>query len=186
MAKINLTAGHAAQSPQVEHIIDDNSPMAGDDARIAAFRQDHDQGKLPNLPNTPGFKSCWVSLMHQEDTPHRRQRYGWRFMRPQDMPHYDASMFPAGGNTAAPADRIQVQEMVAMEIPLNLYAEYMRINHVERPNAEADKIKAHVEQAQQMVHEARLGNVIESDALQQMRQRHKAPDFAAEEAHRTA
>lgn len=183
MAKLGLKNGDQG-APQV--LSDQSDPMTGDDARIDAFRQDHEQGKLPNLPHNPGMKPCWVSLMHQEDTPHRRQRYGWRFMRPQDMPHYDASLFPASGNTAAPVDRIQVQEMVAMEIPLHLYAEYMRINHVERPNAEADKIKARVESTQAMVQEARLGTVIESDALQELRRHQKAPDFAAEEAHRTA
>lgn len=184
MAKDKLGLSAPEQTMPIIH--DDMvSDMGGDLARIEAFRQDHEQGKLPNLPNRPGKKSCWVSLMHQEDTPYRRQRHGWSFMSPADVPDYNAALFPASGNTAAPVDRIQVQEMVAMEIDIRLYAEFMRINHVERPDQEADKIRARIEQTQHMVQEARLGQVVESQALMEMRQHQKAPDFAAEEARRT-
>lgn len=183
--KLGLTTPEEARDERVDERSASERLMT-DEQRLAAFRESFAQGKLPNLPTRDGWHRCWVSMMHQEDTPFQRQRIGYRFVRPEEVPEFDINLYPAAGNTVRMTDRIQVQEMVAMEIPNHLYAEYMRINHVERPDLEADKIRAKIEQATAMVHEARLGSVVESDALVQMRQRNAAPDFVAEEARRTA
>lgn len=157
-----------------------------DDMRRQAFRDSFTQGKLPSVPHTPGTHYCWVSLMHQEDTPHRRQQFGYTFVHPSELPGFDVRLYPASANTANSGDRVQVQEMVLMKIPSHLFQDFMEMNHVERPNEEAEKISAKVQELTAQVHEARLGNVIESEGLIAMRQAARAPDFVAEETRRTA
>lgn len=157
-----------------------------DAQHLEAFRASFAQGKLPDLPRKPGFSRVWVSLMHQEDTPHKRMTMGYKFVRPDEVPGFDASLYPASGNTASSGDRVQVQEMVAMEIPSHLFQAYMTINHHERPNEEAEKISSKVAEMSQSVAEARLGTVIESEGLISMRRAAAVPDFVAEETRRTA
>lgn len=157
-----------------------------DAQHLEAFRASFAQGKLPDLPKKPGFNRVWVSLMHQEDTPHKRMTMGYKFVRPEEIPGFDINLYPATGNTASASDRVQVQEMVAMEIPSHLFQAYMAINHHERPNEEAEKISSKVQEMTQSVAEARLGNVIESEGLIAMRRATAVPDFVAEETRRTA
>lgn len=160
--------------------------VMSDDAAFTLFKQAHDQGKLPNLPLKDGYHRCWVSTMHLEDTIPLRQSFGYRFVRPADIPGFDARHYPAAGNTAGQADRVQVQEMVAMEIPTSLYARMMQHNHHDEPARNEEVIAARYDQLHQAQPKPPPREIVESDGLIRMRQTQAAPDFAAEEARRTA
>ena len=103
------------------------------------IREVFDDTLLPNLPRKNGWHRCWVSTTHNNDTPQRRVRLGYRFIR------YDEVKAEGGGSDEyAVKDASNVfagcvmwREMVAMETPEERFTAIMRELHHDQPMEQA-------------------------------------------------
>lgn len=104
---------------------------------IARFRTEMFNNVLPALPDMPGYHLCWVSTTNQNDTVNHRETMGYERVKPEDLPGMEHITLTQGNFAGC----IGMNEMVAMKLPTDLYQEYMRINHHERPYSEEEKIR---------------------------------------------
>jgi hypothetical protein len=56
-----------------------------DPERRRSIRARWSEGVLPDLPPINGWHRCWVSTTHPIDTPQKRKRYGYRFVKYDDI-----------------------------------------------------------------------------------------------------
>lgn len=98
---------------------------------------------LPDLPEIPGYRTCWLSLTHERDTIPSRVRVGYQPVRPEDVPGYEFLTLKSGEYAGLVGNR----EMVAFKIPEKLYQRIMEINHHERPFEQEQQIAAAVQAA---------------------------------------
>ena len=109
-----------------------------DDERVAEFRQQYFQSALPDLPHIDGYHVCWLTTENPRDPIHSRIRLGYEPIRESDIPGWQHASIKTGEWEGC----IGVNEMVAFKLPLQLYEEYMRINHHEQPLAEEEKLSS--------------------------------------------
>ena len=109
-----------------------------DDERVAEFRQQFFQSALPDLPHIPGYHVCWLTTENPRDPIHSRIRLGYEPIRESDIAGWEHASIKTGEWQGC----IGVNEMVAFKLPLELYEQYMRINHHEQPLAEEEKLSA--------------------------------------------
>ncbi|MFZ5784009.1 MAG: hypothetical protein ACOY4R_27740 [Pseudomonadota bacterium] len=90
---------------------------------------------LPNLPKKSGWHRCWVSTSHPNDTPHRRVRLGYRFLRYDDMRKegWDCDEYAVKDAATTYHGCIMWREMVGMECPEELFVDIMREVHHDAP-----------------------------------------------------
>lgn len=100
-----------------------------DDQRVEEFRQQFFQSALPDIPKIDGYHVCWLTTENPRDPIHSRIRLGYEPIRLSDIPGWDHS----GIKTGEWEGCIGVNEMIAFKLPLELYEQYMRINHHEQP-----------------------------------------------------
>lgn len=124
-----------------------------DDERVAEFRQQFFQSALPDLPHIPGFHVCWLTTENPRDPIHSRMRLGYQPIRESDIPGWGHSAIKTGEWEGC----IGVNEMLAFKLPLELYEQYMRINHHEQPLAEEEKLSASIRAMQAEIREASKG-----------------------------
>jgi len=98
-----------------------------------------DDTLLPNLPRKHGVHRCWVSTTHNNDTPMRRVRLGYRFIT------YDEVKAEGwGSDEYAVKDASHIyngcvmwREMIAMETPEENFIAIMRELHHDQPMEQA-------------------------------------------------
>ena len=100
-----------------------------DDQRVEEFRQQFFQSALPDIPKIDGYHVCWLTTENPRDPIHSRIRLGYEPIRLTDIPGWDHSSIKTGEWEGC----IGVNEMIAFKLPLELYEQYMRINHHEQP-----------------------------------------------------
>ena len=108
-----------------------------------------DDTLLPNLPQRPGWHRCWVSTTHNNDTPMRRRRLGYRFTT------YDEVKAQGwGSDEYAVKDASHVyhgcvmwREMIAMETPEENFIAIMRELHHDQPMEQSRGIYESLEAA---------------------------------------
>jgi len=122
-----------------------------DDERVAEFRQQFFQSALPDLPHIPGYHVCWLTTENPRDPVHSRMRLGYEPIRETDIPGWEHASIQSGEWQGC----IGVNEMLAFKLPLELYEQYMRINHHEQPLAEEEKLSASI----RAMHKASKGAV---------------------------
>lgn len=69
---------------------------------------------LPNPPKIPGFHLFWATTTNQKDPIEFRQRLGYTFVTPEEVPDFRLDQSQKAGE--ATSDRIMVNEMVLMKI----------------------------------------------------------------------
>lgn len=109
-----------------------------DDQRVAEFRQRFFQSVLPDLPHIPGYHVCWLTTNNPRDPIHSRMRLGYEPIKESDIPGWENVSIKTGDWAGC----IGVNEMVAFKLPLELYEQYMYINHHEQPLAEEEKLSS--------------------------------------------
>ncbi len=124
-----------------------------DDERVAEFRQQFFQSALPDLPKIPGYHVCWLTTENPRDPIHSRIRLGYEPVRQSDMPGWEHSALKSGEWEGC----IGVNEMVAFKLPLELYEQYMRINHHESPLSEEEKLSSQIRAMQEEMQQASRG-----------------------------
>lgn len=100
-----------------------------DKERAEAFRKQHYNTHLPELPPIKGFHIFWATTTNPRDTIHMRKRLGYSEIKASDIPGFEHIAIKAGEWAGC----VGVNEMIAMKLPLHLYEEYMRIAHHEQP-----------------------------------------------------
>ena len=127
-----------------------------DDERVEEFRQQYFQSALPDIPKIDGFHVCWLTTENPRDPIHSRIRLGYEPIKAHDIPGWDHASIKTGEWEGC----IGVNEMIAFKIPLQLYEQYMRINHHEQPLSEEEKLSSQIRaMEEEMNREARRGTI---------------------------
>ncbi len=93
---------------------------------------------LPPPPAVDGYHSFWATTTNSKDTVESRQRLGYSFITREEAPDFEMSTLKSGDSAS---DRIMVNEMVAMKIPMDIWKEDMMDIHHTMPNEMAANIK---------------------------------------------
>ena len=141
------------------HMRDRNVTQArelSDDERVAEFRQQYFQSALPDIPRIDGYHVCWLTTDNPRDPIHSRIRLGYEPIKTHDIPGWEHASIKTGEWAGC----IGVNEMVAFKIPLELYEQYMYINHHEQPLSEEEKLSSQIREMEaEMNREARRGTI---------------------------
>jgi hypothetical protein len=126
-----------------------------DDERVAEFRQQYFQSALPDLPKVPGYHVCWLTTENPRDPIHSRMRLGYEPITESDIPGWEHAAIKTGEWQGC----IGVNEMLAFKLPLELYEQYMYINHHEQPLGEEEKLSAAIRAMESEMNQASKGAV---------------------------
>lgn len=111
---------------------DENGPR--DPARRRAFREKWMTTYLPNLPKKAGWHRFWASTSNPSDTPQRRLALGYTFVQEEELKGEgwfpEAASVKDGGTMDG---AVKWREMVAMQVPEELYQEIMQEFHYDMP-----------------------------------------------------
>ncbi len=121
-----------------------------DDERVAEFRQQYFQSALPDIPKIKGYHVCWLTTENPRDPIHARVRLGYEPIKASDIPGWNHSELKTGEWAGC----IGVNEMIAFKLPLELYEQYMRINHHEAPLNEEEKLSSQIRAMEAEMNEA--------------------------------
>ena len=145
-----------------------------DPERRREIRRKWSESTLPNLPKRPGWHSCWVSTTHPTDTPMRRKRFGYRFIRYEDLSHEGWAADVDAVKDGHFAGAVMWRELVAMECTMSDFNDYMREFHFDQP---AEQIEGIFENLDQTGDEAkrRGGKITLEEGLEEMRKRMQRP-----------
>jgi len=140
--------------------------------RLEMFRQQLFNDALPDLPNIPGYHTCWLTTTNPRDPIHRRMQLGYEPLKASDVPGMEYATLKTGEW----AGLIGVNEMVAFKLPLSLYQAFMREAHHDAPMREehklaevAEMLRAQAENAGAALHE--------DEGMMDLRDRRSAQDF---------
>ena len=109
-----------------------------DDERVAEFRQQYFQSALPDIPKITGYHVCWLTTENPRDPIHGRVRLGYEPIKSSEIPGWEHASLKTGEWAGC----IGVNEMIAFKLPLELYEQYMRINHHEQPLQEEEALSS--------------------------------------------
>ncbi len=126
-----------------------------DDERVAEFRQQFFQSALPDLPKIEGYHVCWLTTENPRDPIHSRMRLGYEPITESDIAGWEHASIKTGEWEGC----IGVNEMLAFKLPLQLYEEYMRINHHEQPLAEEEKLSSAIRAMEEEMNRTSKGAV---------------------------
>lgn len=140
---------------------------------ITKFRTEMFNNVLPSVPEIPDFHLCWLSSTNQYDSIAHREALGYERVKPEDLPGMDHITISQG----AFAGCIGLNELVLFKLPLDLWHEYMRIAHDERPRESEERIREIVNYARNAAQEGG-GDVYLSGGTQElMTTRTRVPHF---------
>lgn len=151
----------------------DEQEELSEDERFELFQEDQISSVLPDLPLKPGYHVFWATTNNPRDPVARRLRMGYEFIRPSEIPGW--SGLPVVNSPWG--DVIQINEMVAMRIPLRLYNRMMNEVHHKRPLSEEEKIRSNLDSMRENA--VRAGSrVVEGDGMPLLVQRAPPPKDA--------
>jgi hypothetical protein len=127
-----------------------------DDERVEEFRQQFFQSALPDLPKIRGYHVCWLTTENPRDPIHGRVRLGYEPIKTADIPGWDHALIKSGEWEGC----VGVNEMVAFKLPIELYEQYMRINHHESPLREEEALSSQLREIEaEMNRAAKRGTI---------------------------
>jgi hypothetical protein len=104
---------------------------------IARFRTEMFHNVLPQPPEIPGYHCCWLSTTNQYDPIAHREAMGYERVTPEEMPGMQHITIDSGQFAGC----IGHKEMVLFKLPIDLYQEYMKIAHHERPYEQEERVR---------------------------------------------
>ena len=153
-----LNSNHPGAERKDRHMEDRSvtqDRQLSDDERVAEFRQQFFQSALPDLPKIDGYHVCWLTTENPRDPVHSRMRLGYEPITETDIPGWEHASIKTGEWAGC----IGVNEMLAFKLPLELYEQYMYINHHEQPLAEEEKLNAAIRQMEAEMNQSSKGAV---------------------------
>ena len=108
-----------------------------------------DDTLLPNLPTRPGYHRCWVSTTHNNDTPMRRVRLGYRFVKYEEVQAqgWGSDEYAVKDASHVYNGCVMWREMIAMETDEENFIAIMRELHHDQPMEQARGIYESLEAA---------------------------------------
>lgn len=116
-----------------------------EDDRLAMFRNTLFNDALPDLPNIPGYHTCWLTTSNPSDPIHRRVQLGYELLRADEVPGLEYASLKTGDY----AGIVGVNEMIAAKLPMSLYQGFMQEAHHRRPAEEEEMLSQKVQQMRQ-------------------------------------
>ena len=162
----------AARAAQSDSRVD---RKVSDDDRLTAYRNAMHQSALPQLPEIPGYHTCWLTTSNPRDPIMGRLRLGYELLKPEEMggAHFESL------KTGEWAGTIGVNEMVAAKLPSNLYQDFMAESHHHAPAREESKLRETADQIRRQA-EQMGARVDMGDGMSELRDLDSAlpePDF---------
>lgn len=139
--------------------------VTSDDDRLEMFRNQLFNDALPDLPEIPGYHTCWLTTTNPRDPIHRRMQLGYEPVKPEEVP----GMEYASLKTGEWAGFIGVNEMLAFKLPMSLYQSFMREAHHDAPLREEQKLADVADMLRDQAERAGA-RVIEAEGMQELRQ----------------
>lgn len=140
---------------------------------IAKFRTEMFNNVLPSVPEIAGYHLCWLSTSNQYDSIPHRESLGYERVKPEDLPGMDHITITQGAFGGC----IGLNELVLFKLPIDLWHEYMRIAHDERPYESEERVREIVNYARNAAQEGG-GDVYLSGGTQEMMStRRRTPTF---------
>ena len=133
-------AARASVEAQVDPIRSDALPPSAEEL-AAILREDAMANALPNPPKTPGVHYVWLSTTNTYTPIQHYVRLGYAPVRPEEIPQWQYLK----QHSAMIGDQITCNEMVLYKIAESSYQQIMRSIHHDKPNEEAEKLKANLE-----------------------------------------
>jgi len=130
---------------------------------------------LPNLPDSQQWHRCWVSTTHPIDTPQRRKRFGYRFVKIDDVKEQGWATDEVAVKDGQFMGAVQWRELIAMEIPMETYIDYMTIYHFDIPQEQAMGIVENLDALDEQIRGKRYGRIELEEATAEMRRKIKTP-----------
>jgi hypothetical protein len=152
----------------------EQSMQMTDPERRREIRRRWSESILPNLPKQAGWHSCWVSTTHPIDTPQRRRRYGYRFMKYEDLTKEGWAADVDAIKDGHFAGAVMWRELVAMECTVADYNAYMREFHFDQPAEQVEGIFAGLDQTGDEA-KRRGGKITLEEEMIEMRKRMQRP-----------
>jgi len=123
-----------------------------DDERVEMLSGIAGQVALPDLPEREGWHRCWLTTNNPRDTIHARMRLGYKLIKASSIPGFE----PVAITTGDYSGFIGVNEMLAAEIPTDLYLKFMKAVHHDQPMEEERRLEAITEQLREEAAKRRL------------------------------
>lgn len=139
-----------------------------EDDRLEMFRNQLFNDALPDLPEIPGYHTCWLTTTNPRDPIHRRMQLGYEPVKPEEVP----GMEYASVKTGEWAGFIGVNEMLAFKLPRSLYDKFMQEAHHNAPKREEEKMSDVADQLREQAERAGT-TLLEGDGMQDMRGDHQ-------------
>lgn len=149
----------------------------GDPVRRNALVDTLSANILPDVPEIPGFHTCWLSTTSQHDPIYRRMQAGYTLVTAEDLP---AGMHLPSLKTGDFVGGFAVNEMVLFKVPQSDYQDYMRKVHHEDPLSWEQQLKESAFAKMKDKHGRPLGMPdAEDEGFQELgREPKKPPTFA--------
>ena len=172
--RIGKTSGSIGKTGDADRIARDvGARKATKSELIARFRTEMFNNVLPKIPDIPGYHLCWLSANSTYDTIQHRETIGYELVRPDEIPGFDHVTVKDGPH----AGYVGLKEMVLAKLPLELYHEYMKIAHHDRPNEEQGKLRDTVRFIQETARDGGADVYIGDGTNEIMQSRNPAPIF---------
>ena len=143
-----------------------------DDERLEMFLAAFLNAALPEIPELPGFHTCWLSTTNPKDTIPMRMRIGYQLVKPQEIRGWENNTLTNGEFSGY----VGVNEMVLAKLPARLYQLYMQACHVKMPLDEASKMRYKAERIKEQAR-SQKSNVDIFDGIEHMDDHAPTPDF---------
>lgn len=137
-----------------------------EDERLEMFRLQMYNDALPDLPNIPGFHTCWLTTTNPRDPIHRRMRLGYEPIKAADIPGMEYASVKSGEWSGC----ISINEMLAFKLPESLYQAYMTEAHYTAPLHEEEKLNEISDSLREQA-ERSGSRLAEGDGMEDLRQR---------------
>ena len=124
-------------------VTEDRLRQDPEEQRRASLRNEFMYAALPNIPNIPGFHTCWLSTTHQYDHIPNRMRLGYVPIKPDELPEGWNTHSVKSGNWEG---FVGINEMLAFKIPMDRYKEIMHELHHAAPLDEETRLRTQTEQ----------------------------------------
>jgi hypothetical protein len=156
---------------QDRKITEDRQVM--DSERLEQFRRSFAAEKLPTLPPRDGYHRCWLTTTNNADPLFRRLSWGYTLLKKEDCPGLERSVIKDGEH----AGYIGCGEMLAAEIPSELYQMMMTEVHYTQPLAEEGKLRSTLDIIEEEARKKKARLDIEEGTRQLGRRTGRAPKF---------
>lgn len=135
------TAGRLSRALE-DRAVTENREITDAD-RLKVLSSGFLQIKLPNLPEIPGYHTCWLSTNNPADTIAWRLQVGYELLKATDVPGWKHGTCA----TSEYSEYVGVNEMIGSKIRTDLYHKIMQHLHHDEPMATEAGIRGLIDTA---------------------------------------